>query len=151
MSKNQSNATVLRMVMLAMLVAIGVVISPILRVEGIKENRSHYALACQVRRPNQRVIRRTYFLIKGMEDQEFLLRQLERREKWAGGPEVQENRKPVYILLGVLVCCGFGALCVLSHPAVARLPQSIYFPCLGAAFAALCCVVWLAIRQHRGE
>lgn len=123
----------------------------ILRVEGIKENRSHYALTCRVRRPDQRVIRRTYFLVKGMEDQEFLLRQLERREKWAGGPEVQENRKPGYILLGVLVCCGFGALCVLSHPAVARLPQSIYFPCLGAAFAALCCVVWLAIRQHRGE
>ena len=126
-------------------------VDEILRVERIKENRAHYALICQVRCPNQRVIHRTYFLIKGMEDQEFLLRQLERREGWSGSPELKENSKPVYILLGVLVCCAFGILCVLSHPAIARLPQSIYFPCLGAAFIALCCAVWFAIRQHRGE
>lgn len=81
----------------------------------------------------------------------MLLRQLERREGWAGAPEVKENRKPFYILLSALACCGFGVLCVLSHPAVARLPQSIYFPCLGAAFAALCCAVWFGIRQHQGE
>lgn len=116
----------------------------------MKENPSDYALVCRVRHPNRRVIRRTYFLVKGMEDQELLLRQLERREQGAG-VEGAENRKPFYILLSGLICCGFGVLCVLSHPAVAQLPRSIYFPCLGAAFAALCCTVWFGIRQHRGE
>lgn len=123
----------------------------ILRVEQSKENSSHYALVCQVRHPNGRVLRRTYFLVKGMEDQELLLRQLERREGWSGSPEVKENRNPFCILLSTLVCCGFASLCVLSHPAVAQLPQALYFPCLGAAFAALCCMVWFGIRQHRGE
>lgn len=122
----------------------------ILRVEQMKENSSDYALVCRVRHPNRRVIRRTYFLVKGMEDQELLLRQLERRKQGAG-VEGTENRKPFYILLSGLICCGFGVLCVLSHPAVDQLPQSIYFPCLGAAFAALCCTVWFGIRQYRGE
>ena len=123
----------------------------ILRVEGIKENRSHYALACQVLRPNQKAARRTYFLVKGMEDQELLLRQLERREGRADAPEITEDRKPFYLLISILACFGFGVLCVLSHPAVAQLPQSIYFPCLSAAFAALCGAVWFGIRRHRGE
>lgn len=123
----------------------------ILKVEHIRENRSHYALVCRVRHPNRKVIRRTYFLVKGMEDQETLLRHLERREHCDSAWELTENRKPFYILLSALACCGFAALCVLSHPAVAQLPQSIYFPCLGAAFAALCVLVYLAIRQRRGE
>ena len=42
------------------------------RVERIRENRTHYALVCQVRRPGQRTVRRTYFLVKGLEDQELL-------------------------------------------------------------------------------
>ena len=56
----------------------------------------------------------------------------------------------ICILVSVLACCGFAALCALSHPAVALLPQRVYFPCLGAAFVALCCVVWFSVRQHRG-
>ena len=123
----------------------------ILKVEHIRESRSHYALVCRVRHPNRKVIRRTYFLVKGMEDQETLLRHLERREHCDSAWELTENRKPFYILLSALACCGFAALCVLSHPAVAQLPQSIYFPCLGAAFAALGVLVYLAIRQRRGE
>ena len=123
----------------------------ILKVERIRENRSHYALNCQVRHPNQRVIRRTYFLVKGMENQEGLLRQLERREQWENAWEPAENRMPFYSLLSFLACGGFAVLCVLSHPAVAYLPQRIYFPCLGAAAVALCCTVWLVLRQRRGE
>ena len=68
-----------------------------------------------------------------------------------GSLELAENRKPLYILLSLLACSGFSLLCALSHPAVALLPQSVYFPCLGAAFAALCCTVWFVIRQLRGE
>ena len=120
-------------------------------VEQIRENGSHYALVCRVRRPNQQIIRRTYFLVKGMEDQESLLRQLERREHWDSALEPGENRNSRGLLICALVCAGFAVLCVLSHPAVAQLPQYLYFPCLGAAFAALCGAVWFAVRQRRGE
>ena len=123
----------------------------ILRVEKIKENFTHYALVCQVRLPSQRVVRRTCFLAKRLENLQELLLQLERRESWQNSPELAQNRNPVYIFLSVLACGGFSALCVLSHPAVAQLPQGIYFPCLAAAFGTLCCGVWFAVRQHRGE
>ena len=75
------------------------------KVERIRENRSHYALVCQVRHPNRRMVRRTYFLVKGLEDQELLLHQLERRKSW-------EN---IYF-----PCLGlaFSALCVLVYFAV---------------------------------
>lgn len=108
----------------------------ILRVEQMKENPSHYALVCRVRHPNRRVIRRTYFLVKGMEDQELLLRQLERREQGAG-VEGTENRKPFYILLSGLICCGFGVLCVLSHPAVARASPKHLLPLPGCGLCGL--------------
>lgn len=123
----------------------------ILRVERLRENRSYYAVVCQVRHPNGRVVRRTYFLVNGLEDQELLLRQLERRERWNNALEPPENRKPLYILLSALAFSGFAALCVLSHPAVARLPQSIYFPCLGAAIVVLYILVYFAVRHRRGE
>ena len=122
----------------------------ILKVERMRENRSHYVLSCQVRHPNGQVIRRTCFLIKGMEDQELLLRQLERRERWDSALEQKANPTPFFLLISALVCAGCAALCVLSHPAVARLPQDLYFPCLGAGFAALCCLVYFVIRHRRG-
>ena len=115
------------------------------KVERIRENRS------QVRHPGQRTVRRTYFLVKGLEDQELLLHQLERRKSWENDLDAAENRNPFFILLSALACAGFVLLCVLSHPAVARLPQDIYFPCLGLAFAALSVLVYFAIRQSRGE
>lgn len=123
----------------------------ILKVERIQENRSHFVLICQVRHPNRRVVRRTYFLIKNIENQELLLRQLERREHPSNPLEQTESRRPFYIMLSSLGSAGFGTICLLSHPAIAHLPQNLYFPCLGATFAALCCTVWLVIRQHRGE
>ena len=83
--------------------------------------------------------------------EELLLRQLERRKSWAGALELAENRNPRFILLSALACAGFSALCVLSHPALARLPREIYFPCLGAAFLSLGCLVYFVIRQRRGE
>lgn len=123
----------------------------ILKVERLREEPSYYVLVCRVRHPDRQVIRRTYFLGKGMEDQELLLRQLERREHVENAWEPAEDRTPFFILLSALVCISFGALCVLSHPAVAQLPQGLYFPCLGAAFAALCVLVYLVVRQRRGE
>lgn len=123
----------------------------ILHVTRIRDNRSHYAIVCQVRRPNGHTVRKTQLLIKGLEEEQMLLRQLECRMGWEGTLESPENRKPLCILLSVLTCAACTALCVLSHPAVAQLPRQLYFPCLGAAFAALCTAVYFAVRQHRGE
>ena len=121
------------------------------KVLNIKENRSHYAVRCQVRRPNQRVTRHTYPLIKGSPDEEWLLRELERRKTWENALEPTENRNPRYILLSGLVFAVCVTLCVLSHPAVGELSSEIYFPCMGASLAAFCCLLYFVIRQRRGE
>lgn len=124
----------------------------IVQVHQIQEKGDHYVLHCRVYTARRRVLRRTYFLFRGMADQDALLSQLERRRKWTlHALEPAENRNPFRILLSALACCALSALCLLSHPEVGRLPQGIYFPCLGAAFAAGCCLVWFAVRQHRGE
>ena len=52
----------------------------ILKVWNIKENRSHYAIRCQSGHPDRPVMWRTYFLVKGIPDEEMLLQELERRE-----------------------------------------------------------------------
>lgn len=123
----------------------------IVKVERMKVNSTHYALVCRIRHPSGRVARRTYFLVNGLENQEQLLLQLQRRLQWASSPEMTENRNPLWIFLSALICFCFVSLCVMSHPAVGQFPQSIYFPCLGGAFVALCCAIWFGIRQHRGE
>ena len=123
----------------------------VLKVYGLRENRTHYAVTCLIRHPNQSMVKRTFFPSKSCADAELLAWQLERRKSWENTLEPQENRNPLLILISVLVCAGFTAVCVLSHPAVARLPQDIYFPCLGADFAAFCCAVYFIIRQYRGE
>lgn len=123
----------------------------ILKVTHIKETSTDYVIRCQVRHPNRHVVERTYFLVKGCEDEDLLLHQLERRERWENTLEPPQNRTPFAILLSALVFVCFTALCVLSHPAIAKLPQSIYFPCLGADFVAVCVLVCFIVRQRRGE
>ena len=123
----------------------------LLKVERLRENRSHYVIKCRVRRRGGRVFTRTYFLVKGYEDEDELLRQLGLRRRWDAELEFAESRTPLRLLICVLVFAGFAALCVLSHPAVARLPEGIYFPCLAAAFAALFGAVYFGILLRRGE
>lgn len=123
----------------------------ILKVTGIRDNGACYVIRCQVRRLNRRPVLRTCFLVKGVEDEELLLRQLERRKSWAGALEAAENRNPFRILASALALLLFAALCVLSHPALGLLPQAIYFPCLGAAFLSLYALVWFILRQRLGE
>ena len=74
----------------------------ILRVEQIRENRTGYAVTCQLRRFDQTVTRRTCFVIRGLEDQETLLHLLELREGWSGSPELRENHTLHGLLLSVL-------------------------------------------------
>lgn len=54
----------------------------LLKVERLRENRSHYVIKCRVRRRGGRVFTRAYFLVKGYEDEDELLRQLELRRRW---------------------------------------------------------------------
>ena len=71
----------------------------ILKVLSIKENRSHYAFRCQACHSDRHVVRRTYFLVKGIQDEQMLLQELERRKTWENVLEPAENRNPLYILL----------------------------------------------------
>ena len=123
----------------------------ILKVLGIKENHNHYAVRCQVRHPDKSVTRCTCFLIKGIPEEEQLLREFARRRTWENMLEVAPNRKPLYILLSGMVFAVCVLVCVLSHPAIAVLSDEIYFPCMGAAFVAFCFLFYFIIRQHRGE
>ena len=123
----------------------------ILKVLNIKENSSHYAVRCQSRHPNKRVTRHTYFLVKGIQDEEMLLRELERRKTWENTLEPSENRNPLYILLSGLGFSACVTMCVLSHPAVAQMSGEIYFPCMGASLIALYFLLYFMIRQRRGE
>ena len=122
----------------------------ILKVEAIRENASYYAIRCQVRRPRRQAVRSTCFLVKGYEDEDLLLRQLERRQGWESSPEVAKNPSALLLAGSVLAFSSLVALCVLSHPALGRLPQAIYFPALAAAFAAFFLVVYCTIRLKRG-
>ena len=123
----------------------------ILAVDNLKENAGHYAIRCRVRCPNGATADKTWLLVKGIPDQELLLRQLERRLRGARSLEPARSRNPlgIGISTAALVCCV--ALCVLSHPAVGLLAATLYFPGLGAAFAAFCCLTWFLVRQQRGE
>lgn len=92
----------------------------ILKVLNIKENRSHYAVRCQVRHPDTHVTRCTYLLIKGDPDEDMLLRELERRKTWENALEPAGNWNLLYILLGGLALAACVTMCVLSHPGCCR-------------------------------
>lgn len=123
----------------------------ILKVLSIKENRSHYAFRCQACHSDRHVVRRTYFLVKGIQDEQMLLQELERRKTWENVLEPAENRNPLYILLSGAAFVFCVILCILSHPAVARMSGEIYFPCMGASMVTFCFLLYFIIRQHRGE
>ena len=123
----------------------------ILKVLSIKENRSHYAFRCQACHSDRHVVRRTYFLVKGIQDEQMLLQELERRKTWENVLEPAENRNPLYILLSGAAFIFCVIPCILSHPAVARMSGEIYFPCMGASMVTFCFLLYFIIRQHRGE
>lgn len=123
----------------------------IVRVDGIRETGTSYAVRCRVNRPGCRAVPRTYFLVKGIPEEEALLRQLERRQSWETTLEPGVSGHPLRILVSALVLAGFTALCVLSHPAVGYLPRAVYFPCLGAAFLAVISLVCFAVLYRRGR
>lgn len=123
----------------------------ILAVEGIRTYRRRHVLRCRVRHPNRQVILRTYILQKGYPEEAALLRQLEGRQNPDPGPEPDPAPQTFLLLLSGMGLLAAVVLCVLSHPAVGRLPQAIYFPCLATAFAACYVVVYCIVRRRRGE
>lgn len=123
----------------------------ILQVEQIRENRCDYVVQCRVRYPDGHMAKRTYFVVNGIEDKDLLLYQFQRRQGRQGEAGVWEDRNLPGILFSAIALLVLGAVCVASHPALDKLPQILYFPCLGAAFAALCVLVYFVVRQHRGE
>lgn len=125
--------------------------SEILKVWNIKENRSHYAIRCQSRYRNHRAIKHTYFLVKGIKDEEMLLKELERRKTWENTLQPSENRNPLYILLSGLALVACVTLCVLSHSAVGIISGEFYFPCLGASLVSFYFLFYFIVRQRRGE
>lgn len=123
----------------------------ILKVLNIKENHSHYAIRCQSRYPNNRVVLHTYFLVKGIKDEEMLLQEFERKKTWESSLQPTENRNPLYILLSGLTLAVCILLCILSHQAVAIISGEIYFPCLGASLVSFSFLLYFIVRQRRGE
>ena len=123
----------------------------IVQVEHIAERARGRALLCRVRYAGGREEKRTYLLVRGYEDEDWLLRELERRMPGEALVEPRQTRAPLYAVLSLAALAVCTVLCVLSHPAVAVLPQNLYFPLLGGAAAVLYVFAWFAIKWRRGE
>ena len=123
----------------------------IIKVESLRESRHYYTIRCRVLRSGRQSFLHYCFLVKGYEDEEQLIRELERRKNWRSSLEAADSRYPLYILLSAAAFVLLTALCLLSHPAFGILPQDIYFPCLGADFIAIACMVCFLVAFRRGE
>lgn len=123
----------------------------ICRVETIREHRTEYVIRCQVRRPGGHSAVRSFFADRDMADADLLLRELERRQGWENDLELRENPNPLGIVLSAGALAVFVLLCVFSHPAQGRLPESIYYPCLAGAVGAFGVMIYCILRQRRGE
>lgn len=121
----------------------------IVSVEKLKATWDGHVAACNVRYPNGNCGKQTYIINKGYEREDELLSVFERKRYNGGSPEVKENKNPVGIMISLLALLACVVLCALSHPAVGRLPQVIYFPCLGLAHVPLCLLVHFIIKQNR--
>ena len=123
----------------------------ILLAKEVRTYRRCHVLRCLVRHPNRQVVPKTYILPKGYAQEKALLCQLEGRRDPDPGPEPDLAPQTFLLLLSSLSLVALIGLCVLSHPAVARLPQAIYFPCLALALFAFYGMVYCIIRRRRGE
>ena len=99
----------------------------IVQVEHIAERARGRALLCRVRYAGGREEKRTYLLVRGYEDEDWLLRELERRMPGEALVEPRQTRAPLYAVLSLAALAVCTVLCVLSHPAVAVLPQCCMF------------------------
>lgn len=124
--------------------------SEIVSVESLKDKGGYLAAVCRVRSTKGRLFSRCYFLVQGLENEEELIRQLERRKNWRNALEERDSGSSVCIPVSAACLVSLVILCVLSHPAVGRLPGSFYFPCLLGTFAAVMFLAYFLVRQSRG-
>lgn len=122
----------------------------ILRVRKVKENRRYYAISCETALPKEPPRRSTCFLVKGCPEESQLLGQLQRRESWESQVEKEDSSILPAVVSGAVLLV-LALFCVFSHPAVAKLPEVIYFPCLFLGFAAVFVFVIFLVRYRRGE
>lgn len=123
----------------------------IVKVNFIKENRNSYVLNCQIKYQESFMEEQTFFLVKGYEEEELLLYQLERRKTWENVLEPSTRKTPFYILISGLSMVLCGGVCVLSHPMIEKLPQEIYFPFLGLAYLFFSIFLYFIVRYRRGK
>lgn len=123
----------------------------ILAVENLKPAAGGYALVCAVRMPGGAEARQSYFVSAGMEDADELLHELEKLRSLESRLEPRDTRHTGALVVSAAAALLLGAVCAASHPAVGLLDSALYFPCLGLAFAAVCVVVWFAVKRSRGE
>ena len=123
----------------------------ILQVEKIQEYSRYYILVCKAELGTGARCRLTYLLGKGWPNEQELLFILERKRFQENAFEPKANRTPFRIFLSALAFLCLGAVCVLSHPAVGKLSQEIYFPCLGLSLIPLYSLIYFLVKHHRGE
>lgn len=122
----------------------------IAKVGRIRENRAYYAIRCWVRRPGRRAAKHTYFLVKGYEDEQALLHQLERRKN----REITQNHRKSEWVVSVYQHMAadwfWDSLC--AEPSrVWEIAAGDLFSVFGCAFVAFYFFVYFLIRIRRGE
>ena len=120
-------------------------------VEKLKDRGGSLAAVCLVQNMSGRRFRRTYFLVRGLDREEELIRQLERRRSWRSGPEERDSPYALQITLWTLALFGCAALGILSHPAIGKLPRCLYYPSLPGQMVACFFLLWTLVRRRRGE
>ena len=120
-------------------------------VEKLKDRGGSLAAVCLVQNMSSRRFRRTYFLVRGLDREEELIRQLERRRSWRSGPEERDSPYALQITLWTLALFGCAALGILSHPAIGKLPRCLYYPSLPGQMVACFFLLWTLVRRRRGE
>lgn len=121
------------------------------RVTAMQEYPADWSVQFLARRPGRAPVPRTCLVEKACPDGDLLLRELERRLTVDNPLEPAPLSCPRSVLFSGAALAGAVALCVLSHPAVGRLPQVAYFPCLGAALLAAWLFGYFWLRHRRGE
>ena len=118
--------------------------------DALQEVRHGTYAVCMLRL-SDRQYRRTLFLPREMPYRADLLHALEARwDRAAQSPELPAQN-PLPLLLSGAAVLLLVALTVLSHPAVGRLPDTLYFPLLAVTSLAVILLLCLLLRRHRGE
>ncbi|WP_294561368.1 hypothetical protein [uncultured Traorella sp.] len=123
----------------------------IIKVDSLREWRHHYALVCRIKDAHEKIIRRTYLMMKGYEHEDELRMLLERKRTVSRTVEIKEDHSLFYIFVSMASLFLFIILCFFSHPSVQVLSERLYFPLLGCTFIALYITLYLIVKYRRGE